>query len=44
MPLTKKGKKVLKEFKLEYGKRGKNIFYAFMKKHPKKTRKWHINR
>jgi hypothetical protein len=28
MPLTKKGKKVKKEFEKEYGKKGESIFYA----------------
>ena len=42
MPLTKSGKKVLKEFKREYGKiRGERVFYAYMKLHPKKTGKFH---
>lgn len=34
MPLTKKGKDILKEFEKEYGqKRGKSIFYAWENKH-----------
>ena len=41
MPLTRTGRTVLIEFKKEYGKRGKSIFYAYMKKYPKKTIKWH---
>lgn len=28
MPLTKKGKKVKKEFEKEYGKKGEQVFYA----------------
>lgn len=43
MPLTKKGKSSLKAFEKEYGiTRGKGIFYAYIKKHPKKTNKWHL--
>jgi len=34
MPLTKKGRKLLKIFEKEYGKkRGRNIFYAYENKH-----------
>lgn len=34
MPLTKIGKKILKNFQEEYGKiKGKKIFYAFENKH-----------
>jgi hypothetical protein len=36
MPLTIKGKKMLKAFEKEYGKRrGKQVFYAYSNKHPK---------
>ena len=41
MPLTKKGLKAKEGFEEEYGKRGTSVFYAFMSKHPKKTKKWH---
>ena len=41
MPLTKKGKRVLVNFKKRYGKQGKGVFYAYMKKHPRRVRKWH---
>ena len=35
MPLTSAGKKTLKAFQEEYGKKkGTNIFYAFEHKHP----------
>lgn len=34
MPLTNKGKKLLKAFEKEYGKKkGKNVFYAYEHKH-----------
>jgi hypothetical protein len=34
LPLSKKGKKVLEEFKKEYGKKkGESIFYAWENKH-----------
>jgi len=43
MPLTKSGKKILKNFEREYGvKRGKAFFYGWENKHPfirKKRRK-----
>lgn len=32
MPLTKRGKKVKKEFKEQYGEKGEAVFYATMKK------------
>ena len=40
MPLTKIGKKMLKKFKREHGKRGKAVLYAYVRnayisKHPK---------
>ncbi len=42
MPLTKSGKKVLSKMKKKYGKvRGKKIFYATIKKNPRKTKSWH---
>jgi len=41
MPLTKTGEKLLKGFKKRYGKKGESIFYAYIKKHPTKTKKWH---
>ena len=41
MPLTRKGREVLTGFKKEYGNRGKSVFYAYMKKYPKRTIKWH---
>lgn len=45
MPLTKKGKKVLRRFKSEYGKiRGKKVFYAYMNLHPKRTSNLHRKR
>lgn len=44
-PLTKRGVKVLRRFKKEYGRyKGKSIFYAIMRKHPIKTRTWHLKR
>lgn len=42
MPLTARGKKALRKFQKEYGKKkGKQVFYAYMKKHKKKTKDWH---
>ena len=41
MPLTRKGKSAKRVFISEYGSRGKNIFYAYMKKHKKRTKNWH---
>jgi len=41
MPLTKKGKKRLSEFKKRYGKRGREVFYRYMNKYPKRTKKWY---
>ena len=43
-PLTKSGKKILREFKREYGSRGKSVFYATMRKYPKLSSKWHRKR
>lgn len=31
-PLTKKGKKIIKEMKKEYGKKGEQVFYASVNK------------
>jgi len=45
MPLTRKGKEVLRSFKKEYGRRvGRNIFYAYMNKHKHRTKRFHANR
>lgn len=42
MPLTKKGKKILADFKGRYGFiKGKGFFYAYMRKYPTKTKGWH---
>jgi len=41
MPLTKKGNRMLRRFKKQYGKRGEEVFYRYMKAHPKITRSWH---
>jgi len=41
MPLTRKGKKVLREFKIEYGEKGKGFFYSYIKKFPQRTKLWH---
>jgi len=41
MPLTQVGRKALTEFKREYKLRGEDVFYAYMKKYPKKTESWH---
>ena len=42
MPLTKKGRKVLVNFRTLYGKvKGKRFFYSYMNKHPVKTKTWH---
>lgn len=42
MPLTRKGRKALEGFKEQYDKgKGIKLFYAYMKKHPGKTREWH---
>lgn len=40
-PLTKSGKRIMRGMKKRYGSRGKNIFYATMKKYPERTKKWH---
>jgi hypothetical protein len=42
MPLTKIGKKRLNDFKKEYGKlKGKEVFYSYINKYPKRTKRWH---
>lgn len=42
MPLTKKGKDILKDFKKQYGdQQGESIFYAYMNENPKDAREWH---
>lgn len=41
MPLTKKGKSILTNFKKEYGEKGEGYFYAKTKKDPQKTKDWH---
>jgi len=42
MPLTPEGRKALKNFKKQYGeKEGEKYFYAYMNKHPERTKKWH---
>jgi len=42
MPLTVKGRKVLKAFKAEYGKKkGVSIFHATINKKPGQTKSWH---
>ena len=40
-PLNKTGKKILKNMQKQYGKvKGKGVFYASIKKHPRKTKRW----
>ena len=42
MPLTKRGKEILKIFIRRYdGEKGTRFFYAYMRKFPRKTEKWH---
>lgn len=42
MPLTKSGKRMLKDFERQYGKKkGKSYFYAFIKKFPRLAKMWH---
>lgn len=42
MPLTRKGKEILKGFKKEYGdEQGESIFYAYMNENPFDTEEWH---
>jgi len=41
MPLTKKGKEILKTFKKRYNRRYKQVFYAYINKYPQKTKSWH---
>ena len=43
MPLTKEGEKIMKDFEKRYGKTiGSEYFYAYIKKHPKRTKGWHL--
>jgi len=43
MPLTNIGRKILKNFRDEYGNRkGNNLFYAYINKNPKKKGLFHI--
>jgi len=44
MPLSKSGKKVLRNFREEYGDEGERIFYASMAKKKKGSEKWHNNK
>lgn len=42
MPLTKTGKKILKEMKKRYGeKKGEEVFYKMINSKAKGTEKWH---
>lgn len=42
MPLTKLGLKMQELFIEEYGaKKGKKIFYSYLKKHKERTKSWH---
>lgn len=42
MPLSKSGKKVMKNMKKEYGsKKGEEVFYASVNKKKKGSEKWH---
>jgi len=41
MPLTRKGEKMLRKFKREYGDKGEEVFYSYMNKYPSRTRNWH---
>lgn len=42
MPLTKSGKKILKNMIAKYGKeKGERIFYAMINEKRKGTEKWH---
>lgn len=42
MPLTNSGKKVLRNFKKEYGSiEGEKRFYAYMNNFPKRVKSWH---
>ena len=45
MPLTKSGKKVMKNMKKEYGaKKAKSVFYASINKKKKGSTKWHAKK
>ena len=45
MPLTKSGKKVLRNMKQEYGdKKGKQVFYASINKGKMGSEKWHASK
>jgi hypothetical protein len=39
MPLTIRGKSMLKKFNEEYGENGEDVFYAWLNKKSKKDRK-----
>lgn len=42
IPLTKSGKRILKNYQRQYGKeKGKDFFYATIQKYPERTREWH---
>jgi len=42
MTLTLKGKQMLKRFHKKYGvSRGNIVFYSYMSKYPKRTKRWH---
>ena len=44
MPLTKTGEKILAELKAKHGsKKGKEIFYASIRKNIPGSSKWHIS-
>lgn len=40
MPLTKRGKQILKEWQKRYKSKGKSFFYAYMRKFPEETETW----
>jgi hypothetical protein len=45
MPLTKKGEKILKNMKKNYGAaKGKQVFYSYINKYPGITKSWHLKR
>jgi hypothetical protein len=45
MPLTKSGKRILRRFQKQYGKKkGKEYFYASINKGKPGTEKWHKKR
>jgi len=42
MPLSKKGERILKQFKKRYGnEKGEENFYAYMNKFESRTKTWH---